>query len=161
MNAKKTVLVAAMLATAVTFAASAVAEAASFGFHVGPVLNPTLRRENELAIWNRFTPDQPMFNWEIGDENARSGLIQAGLFGGPQKLTAEQIAKYHRLVEAVIAHDRKRVDAITKTFTLLDWMGLEIGITRVPEERNSRCCGPCRPIRRHCTTRPDRPSSAT
>ena len=138
MKAKKSLIVAAMLTTAGTFAASAAAEAASFGFYAGPGLDPTLRLENEFTIWNRFTPDQLIFNREIGDENTRSGLIRTGLFGGPQNLTAEQIAKYDQLIEAVIAHDRERVDAITKTFTFLDWTGLEVGITRVPEEEKQQ-----------------------
>ena len=138
MKAKKSLIVAAMLTTAGTFVGSATAVAASFGFYAGPALDPTLPLENEFAIWNRFTPNQPIFNREIGDENARFSLIQMGLFGGPQKLTAEQIAKYDQLVEAVIAHDRERVDAITKTFTFLDWTGLEVGITRVPEEKKQQ-----------------------
>ena len=138
MNAKRSLIVAAMLATAGSFAASAAAEAAGFGFNVGPGLNPTLRPENEFTIWDQFTPDQLMVNREVGDENARSGLIQAGLFGGSQKLTAEQKAKYDQLVEAVIAHDRERVDAITKTFTLVDWTGLKVGITRVPEKKKKQ-----------------------
>ena len=75
---------------------------------------------------------------EIGDENIRTGLIQTGLFGGSQKLTAEQIAKYDQLVEAVIAHDREGVDAITRTFTFRDWTGLKVGINRVPEEKKQQ-----------------------
>ena len=138
MKAKRSLIVAAMLTTAGTFAASAAAEAASFGFYAGPGLDPTLRLENEFTIWNRFMPDQLIFNREIGDENTRSGLIRTGLFGGLQKLTAEQIAKYDQLVEAVIAHDREWVDAITRTFTFLDWTSLEIGITRVPEEKKQQ-----------------------
>ncbi len=137
-NAKKPLIIAAMLATAGSFAASAAAEAAGFGFYAGPGLNPTLSPKIVFTVWDQFTRDQLMFNREIGDENARSGLIRTGLFGDPQKLTAKQIAKYHQLVEAVIAHDRKRVDAITKTFTLVDWTGLKVGIKRVPEKKKQQ-----------------------
>ncbi len=138
MNAKKPLIVAAMLAAAGFFAAFAAAEAAGLGFSAGPRLSPTLRPENEFTIWNHFTPDKLTFNREIGDENAKSDLIQTGLFGGPRKLAKEQIAKYDQLVEAVIAHDRNRVDAITKTFTLVDWMGLKVGITRVTKKKKQQ-----------------------
>jgi hypothetical protein len=95
MKAKSFLVVAAILTTAGTFAASAAADAASFGSYRGHGLDS-------------------------------------------QKLAAEQMAKYDQLVEAVIAHNRERVDAITSTFTFLDWMGLKVGITRVPKEKKQQ-----------------------
>lgn len=138
MKAKRFFVVAAILTTAGIFAASAAADAASFGSYRGYGRDSTLRRPNEDTIWDGFTPDQLIFSREIGDENTRSGLIQTGLFGGSQKLTAEQMEKYDQLVEAVIAHDRERVDAITSTFTFLDWTGLKVGITRVPMKKKQQ-----------------------